>query len=83
MTRAGTEVKLTPKEFELLAFLVRHGGKVVTHRQILKTVWGPANESDTQYLRVYVGQLRTKLESDPSTPRLILTEPGVGHRMGE
>lgn len=83
VTRAGTEVKLTPKEFDLIAFLVRHAGKVVTHRQILTQVWGPAHEHDTQYLRVYIGQLRTKLEADPANPVLILTEPGVGYRTGE
>lgn len=80
---AGEEVKLTPKEFELLAFLARHAGKVVTHRQILREVWGPAHEHDTQYLRVYIGQLRTKLEADPANPTLVLTEPGVGYRAGE
>ncbi|MBS9478383.1 response regulator [Ancylobacter radicis] len=82
VTRAGEEVKLTPKEFDLLAFLVRHGGKVLTHRQILREVWGPAHEHDTQYLRVYVGQLRAKIEDDPASPALIVTEPGVGYRMG-
>ncbi|MDQ0510011.1 response regulator [Ancylobacter amanitiformis] len=81
--RAGAEVKLTPKEFELLAFLARHAGKVLTHRHILREVWGPANEHDTQYLRVYVGQLRAKLEADPANPALIVTEPGVGYRTGE
>ncbi|MBB3770128.1 two-component system KDP operon response regulator KdpE [Angulomicrobium tetraedrale] len=78
--RAGAEVKLTPKEFELIAFLARHAGKVLTHRHILREVWGPANEHDTQYLRVYVGQLRAKLEADPANPVLIVTEPGVGYR---
>jgi len=81
--RSGLEVKLTPKEFELLAFLARHAGKVVTHRQILKAVWGPAHEHDTQYLRVYVGQLRAKLETDPANPVLVVTEPGIGYRAGE
>ncbi|WP_062014033.1 response regulator [Aureimonas sp. AU4] len=81
--KGGAETRLTPKEFELLAFLVRHSGKVVTHRQILRAVWGPAHEHDTQYLRVYVGQLRAKLEDDPARPRLILTEPAVGYRIGE
>ena len=83
VTRAGAEVKLTPKEFELLSFLVRHSGKVVTHRQILHQVWGPPHEHNTAYLRVYVGQLRAKLEADPANPVLILTEPGVGYRTGE
>ncbi|MCK0209918.1 response regulator [Starkeya koreensis] len=81
--REGVEIKLTPKEFDLVAFLVRHAGRVLTHRQILREVWGPAHEHDTQYLRVYVGQLRTKLEADPANPALILTEPGIGYRAGE
>ncbi len=83
VSRAGEEVKLTPKEFDLLAFLARHAGKVVTHRQILREVWGPAHEHDTQYLRVYVGQLRAKLETDPASPTIVITEPGVGYRTGE
>jgi two-component system KDP operon response regulator KdpE len=81
VTWQGTEVSLSPKEFELLAFLARHAGKVVTHRQILTAVWGPAHEHDTQYLRVYVGQLRQKIEPNPSDPRFILTEPGIGYRL--
>lgn len=83
VTRDGAEVKLTPKEFDLVAFLARHPGKVLTHRHILRDVWGPAHEHDTQYLRVYVGQLRTKLEADPANPVLIVTEPGIGYRAGE
>ena len=83
VARAGEEIKLTPKEFELLAFLARHPGKVLTHRHILREVWGPANEHDTQYLRVYVGQLRAKLEADPANPAIIVTEPGVGYRTGD
>jgi len=83
VTLAGQEVKLTPKEFDLLVFLARHPGKVVTHRQILHAVWGPAHVEDTQYLRVYVGQLRQRLEADPTAPSLILTEPGIGYRMRE
>ena len=81
--RGGEEVKLTRKEFDLIAFLARHAGKVVTHRQILKEVWGPAHEHDTQYLRVYIGQLRAKLEADPANPALVITEPGVGYRTGD
>jgi two-component system KDP operon response regulator KdpE len=81
--RAGVEVKLTPKEFELLSFLAKHAGKVVTHRQILTAVWGPAHAADTQYLRVYVGQLRQKIEKDPGDPRIIITEPGIGYRIAE
>lgn len=83
VTNAGTEVKLTPREFALLAYLVRHAGKVLTHRQILKHVWGVAHESDVQYLRVYIGQLRAKLEADPASPSIIMTEPGVGYRVAE
>ena len=78
--RAGQELKLTPKEFELLSFLARHAGKVVTHKQILTAVWGPAHTEDTQYLRVYIGQLRQKIEVDPNDPSMIVTEPGVGYR---
>ncbi len=82
VTRAGTEVHLTPKEFELLSFLARHAGRVVTHRQILAGVWGPAHVADTQYLRVYIGQLRQKIETSPENPALIVTEPGIGYRLG-
>jgi two-component system, OmpR family, KDP operon response regulator KdpE len=81
VTRDGTQVKLTPKEFDLLAVLVRNAGRVVTHRQILTAVWGPAHMEDLQYLRVFIGQLRQKLEEAPEAPRLILTEPGIGYRM--
>jgi len=82
-TRAGAEIKLTPKEFELLSFLARHAGRVVTHKQILTAVWGPAHTEDTQYLRVYVGQLRQKVEEHADDPRIILTEPGIGYRIAE
>jgi two-component system, OmpR family, KDP operon response regulator KdpE len=82
-TRAGAEIKLTPKEFELLSFLARHAGRVVTHKQILTAVWGPAHTEDTQYLRVYVGQLRQKVEEHADDPRIILTEPGIGYRISE
>jgi two-component system KDP operon response regulator KdpE len=82
-TRSGTEIKLTPKEFELLSFLARHAGRVLTHKQILAAVWGPAHTADTQYLRVYVGQLRQKFEENPDDPRLILTESGIGYRIAE
>lgn len=81
--RSGGEIKLTPKEFELLSFLARHAGKVLTHRQILTAVWGPANATDTQYLRVYIGQLRQKIESKPDDPHIIMTEPGIGYRVVE
>lgn len=83
VVRHGEALRLTPKEFELLVSLARHAGRVMTHRQILSTVWGPAHGSDTQYLRVFIGQLRQKLEDDPSNPRLILTEPGIGYRVAD
>lgn len=81
--RAGVELRLTPKEFELLSFLARHAGRVITHKQILAAVWGPAHTGDTQYLRVYIGQLRQKVETAPDDPRIILTEPGIGYRIAE
>jgi two-component system KDP operon response regulator KdpE len=83
VTRAGEPVRLTPTEFELLAVLMRNAGRVMTHRQILTAVWGPAHGQDTPYLRVFVGQIRQKIEHDPAEPRLILTEPGVGYRVAE
>jgi two-component system, OmpR family, KDP operon response regulator KdpE len=79
--RGGREVKLTATEYSLLRLLVRHAGKVLTHRQILQEVWGPGYLEQTHYLRVYVGHLREKLEVDPSKPRLIATEPGIGYRL--
>lgn len=79
--RAGEIVKLTPKEFEVLAHLARHHGKVISHGDLLTAVWGAAHVNDTQYLRVVVGQLRHKLEADPASPTLLLTEPGVGYRL--
>jgi two-component system KDP operon response regulator KdpE len=82
VSRAGQAVKLSPKEYDLLACLAGGNGRVLTHRQILTAVWGPAHEQDVQYLRVFVGQLRQKLEDDPATPKLIETEPGVGYRLG-
>lgn len=83
VTKHGSEAKLTPKEFDLLSFLARHSGRVVTHRQILTAVWGPAHTEDTQYLRVYIGQLRQKIEEHPDDPQIILTEPGIGYRIAE
>lgn len=80
VTRRGEPIRLSPREYDLLAQLVRGAGKVVTHRQLLTAIWGPAHEEDVQYLRVFVGQLRQKIEPDPSQPALILTEPGVGYR---
>src|ERR1700680_706595 len=81
VTRAGKEIKLTPKEFELLSLLARHAGAVITHKQVLAAVWGPAHTEDTQYLRVYVGHLRQKIEDNPDYPRIIVTEPGIGYRI--
>jgi two-component system, OmpR family, KDP operon response regulator KdpE len=81
VTRAGQEVHLTPIEFDLLKTLARHRGKLVTHRQLLKTVWGPAYETETQYLRVHFAHLRAKIEPDPPRPRYIVTDPGVGYRL--
>jgi two-component system KDP operon response regulator KdpE len=75
---AGLPVKLSPKEYDLLRLLVQHAGKVVTQRQILREIWGPAHVEDTQYLRVYVGQLRQKIDPEAA---LIVTEPGVGYRL--
>ncbi len=83
VTRNGAPVRLTPKEYDLLSVLARHAGRVVTHRHILAAVWGRAHEDDTQYLRVFIGQLRAKIELDPSSPTLIQTEPGVGYRFAE
>lgn len=81
ITRAGSVVRLTPKEFDVLAHLSRDVGKVVGHRDLLTAVWGPAHKDDTQYLRVLIGQLRQKLEDDPARPVLIQTEAGVGYRL--
>ncbi|MBM3577296.1 MAG: response regulator transcription factor [Alphaproteobacteria bacterium] len=80
VTKHGAPVKLTPKEFDLLAYLARHAGRPLTHREILKTVWGPAHQNDSQYLRVFIGQLRAKIEDNAATPKIITTEPGVGYR---
>lgn len=77
----GVAVHLTPKEFELFAFLASKANKVVTHRQALTKVWGPAHQDDVQYLRVVIAQLRAKLEADPKAPRHLVSEPGVGYRL--
>jgi two-component system KDP operon response regulator KdpE len=77
----GQEIKVTPTEYSFLRLLARNAGKVVTHRQILKEVWGPAYGEQTHYLRVYVAHLRDKIEADPARPELLLTEPGVGYRL--
>jgi len=81
--RGGEPVHLTPTEFRLLARLVRQAGQVVTHRQLLRDVWGAEFTEHTHYLRLYMGQLRAKLEDEPAEPRLLLTEPGVGYRLAE
>lgn len=83
VTRGGEEIKVTRKEFEVLSLLARHAGRVVTHRQMLAAVWGPAHVEDTQYLRVYIGQLRQKIERQPDDPRIIVTEPGIGYRIAD
>jgi two-component system KDP operon response regulator KdpE len=76
----GKSVHLTPKEFDLLLLLVRNSDRVLTHRQILVAVWGPAHTHDVQYLRVFIGQLRQKIEGNPADPELVLTESGIGYR---
>lgn len=81
VTLSDEAVRLTPTEYRLLLVLVRNAGKVVTHRQLLKEVWGPDSVSENQYLRVYMGQLRRKLEHDPARPQHLKTEPGVGYRL--
>jgi two-component system, OmpR family, KDP operon response regulator KdpE len=78
---SGVEVHLTPNEYKLLTTLIRHAGKVLTHRQLLKEVWGPDQVQETHYLRVFMAHLRRKLEADPARPRIFLTEPGVGYRL--
>jgi two-component system, OmpR family, KDP operon response regulator KdpE len=77
----GSEVHLTPHEYRLLQILIKHAGKVLTHRQVLAEVWGPNQVDQAQYLRVYIAQLRRKLESDPARPKHLQTEPGVGYRL--
>src|ERR1043166_1762483 len=80
---SGKEVKLTATEYALLRMFVQHAGKVLTHQQILRQVWGPNYIDQTQYLRVYMAHLREKLEAEPSKPSLFLTEPGIGYRLVE
>jgi two-component system, OmpR family, KDP operon response regulator KdpE len=81
--RGGTDIHLTPKEYAVLAELARHPGRVITHGQLLRAVWGPAHEDHVEYLRVTTRGLRTKVELDPSRPRIIKTEPGVGYRLAD
>jgi two-component system, OmpR family, KDP operon response regulator KdpE len=78
---ADNEVHLTPIEYRLLTVLIRHAGRVITHSQLLKEVWGPAHVNEVQYLRVYMTQLRHKLEKDPARPQFLMNEPGVGYRL--
>jgi two-component system KDP operon response regulator KdpE len=78
--RSGTEVRLTPTEWAILEILIRHRGALVPHRRLLAEVWGPQYRAQTNYLRVYLGQLRQKLEPEPSRPRFLITEPGMGYR---
>ncbi|MQW86749.1 response regulator [Sinorhizobium saheli] len=80
VTRDGEVLRLTPKEYDLLVMLARHAGRVVTHRSLLTSVWGVAHGEDLHYLRVFIGQLRGKVERDPADPKIIRTEPGVGYR---
>ena len=81
VTHAGVEVRLTPKEYALLAALAAHPGRVLTHTALLRTVWGEAHLDDVEYLRVAIRALRHKLEDDPAAPVLIINEPGVGYRL--
>jgi two-component system KDP operon response regulator KdpE len=83
VSREGEEVHLTPIEFDLLRVLAIHQGKLVTHKQLLREVWGPAYETETHYLRVHVAHIRAKIEADPAQPRHLLTEPGVGYRLSD
>jgi len=78
---AGEGVHLTPIEFDLVRVLTEHRGKLVTHRQLLQQVWGRAYEAETHYLRVHIAHIRSKIEADPSRPRYVITEPGVGYRL--
>ena len=83
VVRGSSEVRLTPKEFELLTLLVTHAGRVLTHRAILKAIWGPHTADQPEHLRVLMGQLRKKIEPDPANPRYLLTEPWVGYRFAD
>ena len=83
VSRAGEEVRLTPLEYDLLAVLARNRGRLVTQRKLLKEVWGPAYETETHYLRVHVAHIRAKIESDASSPRYVITDPGVGYRLAD
>ncbi len=80
VTKGGDALRLTPKEFDLLAILSRNAGRLLTHREILGSVWGASHQDDIQYLRVFVAQLRAKIEENPASPRIIVTETGIGYR---
>jgi len=79
--REGKEVHVTPIEYKLLSILIKHAGKVITHNQLMKEVWGPGYVDQTHYLRIYMAQLRHKLEADPARPRFFINEPGIGYRL--
>jgi len=81
VTRGGVEARLTRREFEVLSLLARHAGRLVTHKQLLTTIWGPSHIEDSHYLRIAIGHIREKIGDDASNPRFILTEPGVGYRL--
>ena len=81
ITKNGQPIHLTPKEFDLVALLVKNSDRVLTHKHILNVIWGPAHMHDVQYLRVMIGQIRQKIESDPSDPEILLTEAGIGYRL--
>ena len=81
VTINNEEIKLTPTEYSILRYMIQHAGKVITHNQIMREVWGPNFEGETNYLRVYMAQLRKKIEENPSIPEILLTEPGIGYRL--
>jgi two-component system KDP operon response regulator KdpE len=81
VSRDGQPIKLTPTEYALLRMFIQQSGRVLTHRQLLREVWGPQYTSETHYLRVYMAQLRQKIEADPARPTLLVTEPGIGYRL--
>ena len=83
VARGGVEARLTRKEFEVLALLAQHAGRLITHRQLLTTIWGPAHTEDAHYLRIAIGHIREKIGDDASDPKFILTEPGVGYRLAD
>ncbi len=81
VTVEGQEIKLTPTEYEIVKLLAQHAGRVLTHKQLLKAVWGTAYDGDTHYIRVYIGQIRRKIEKNPAQPKYIITESGIGYRL--